>query len=621
MVQRHFALLLLLWLSAATARAVDNAPGTSGELFDQAKVWTVSFTLEPDQWEAMDPKGGGNVFSLMFSGGGPKGPGMPAALASAVLKRGDVNRDQALDRDEIQKLAMALFDRWDLGGAGLVKADRIEDGLATLIDPEGLAQSAFPILLRGGEGSRNGLATALGISFKQVDAEFELAGSAFKDVAVRYKGNGTFLESRGSLKRSLKVDLNKSVKGQKLAGATKLNFHSNVADPSAMNESVAYRLYRDAGVPAPRTAYAKVYLTVPGKYARQYLGLYSIVENVDEHFIVDRFGTKKGAMFKPVTPSLFADLGSDWSKYQQIYDAKTKVSEAQTRRVIDFARLLAHADDAAFAAQLPDYFDIDQLARYMAVTTYLSSLDTILCVGQNDYLYLDPRTNKFQFLPWDLDHAFGEIFGEQDRLARLSIQTPWVGPNRFLRRVYQAEAFKKAYLAHLAEFSRTIFKPERIRAQVDEIAAAIRPAVEAESREKLAKFDAALAGTSIKPASGWFAPKPVKSIKGFVDVRTPEVLAQLQGKSKGEVVKGSGFERSNVRFSRAVVKSLMEKVRRDADGRVSRAEFGAAFAHWFGDCDVDGDGKVTQAELEKAIVKVTPMPVLVPQTKPATAPR
>jgi len=41
----------------------------------------------------------------------------------------------------------------------------------------------------------------------------EFDGQVFKDVAVRYKGNGTFMQSRGSLKRSLKVDLNKYVKG------------------------------------------------------------------------------------------------------------------------------------------------------------------------------------------------------------------------------------------------------------------------------------------------------------------------------------------------------------------------------------------------------------------------
>ena len=55
----------------------------------------------------------------------------------------------------------------------------------------------------------------------------------------------------------MKIDLNEYVKGQKLAGITKLNLHSNVTDASWMNEVLSHRLYRDAGVPAPRTAYAR----------------------------------------------------------------------------------------------------------------------------------------------------------------------------------------------------------------------------------------------------------------------------------------------------------------------------------------------------------------------------
>jgi hypothetical protein len=73
----------------------------------------------------------------------------------------------------------------------------------------------------------------------------------FKDVAVRYKGNGTFMESRASTKRSFKIELNKYVKGQKLKGLTTLNLHCNVTDTSWMNEILSYRLYRDAKVPAP----------------------------------------------------------------------------------------------------------------------------------------------------------------------------------------------------------------------------------------------------------------------------------------------------------------------------------------------------------------------------------
>jgi len=36
-----------------------------------------------------------------------------------------------------------------------------------------------------------------------------------------------------------------------------------------MNEVFVTRLFRDAGVPAPRTAYARVFVTVPGKFAKR----------------------------------------------------------------------------------------------------------------------------------------------------------------------------------------------------------------------------------------------------------------------------------------------------------------------------------------------------------------
>ena len=122
--------------------------------------------------------------------------------------------------------------------------------------------------LQGPEGGRNGIASAFGIVFEYVHADLEFGPHKFKDVGVRYKGNGTFLSSREGIKRSLKFDLNHFVKGQKLAGMSQLNLHNSVRDPSGMNEAIAYRLFREGGVPAPRTAYAKVYVTVPGKYDR-----------------------------------------------------------------------------------------------------------------------------------------------------------------------------------------------------------------------------------------------------------------------------------------------------------------------------------------------------------------
>ena len=171
--------------------------------------------------------------------------------------------------------------------------------------------------LQGPEGSRNGIASAFGFVFDYVHADLEFGTNRFKDVGVRYKGNGTFFSSQQSLKRSLKIDFNQFQKGQKLAGMSQLNLHNSVRDPSFMNEAIAYRLFRDGGVPAPRTAYAKVYITVPGKYDRRYFGLYDLVEDVAKEFVEERFAASKGALLKPVTPNLFAELGDDWKNYNQ----------------------------------------------------------------------------------------------------------------------------------------------------------------------------------------------------------------------------------------------------------------------------------------------------------------
>src|SRR5512140_3657785 len=47
--------------------------------------------------------------------------------------------------------------------------------------------------LQGPPGKRNGLASAMGIEFNTVHAGISIDGRSFTDVAVRYKGNGTYL--------------------------------------------------------------------------------------------------------------------------------------------------------------------------------------------------------------------------------------------------------------------------------------------------------------------------------------------------------------------------------------------------------------------------------------------
>src|SRR4051812_22971146 len=63
-------------------------------------------------------------------------------------------------------------------------------------------------MLQGPEGSRNGAAVSFfGVNFNYVHADVEFGTNQYKDVGVRYKGNGTFLSAREDQKRSFKIDL------------------------------------------------------------------------------------------------------------------------------------------------------------------------------------------------------------------------------------------------------------------------------------------------------------------------------------------------------------------------------------------------------------------------------
>ncbi len=598
--------LLFLGTGALQRISRSAAPGQlvdAGHIYNLTNIWTIHLKFTPEQWETMEPKGGRDLFGGGPPGGRPGGTG-GRSLAPVIMSQADRDRDGRISEREFSNLGQKWFSAWDTNGTGKIDDEQLRAGLNKIRNPAG---GGMATMLLAADGKRNGLSAALGVEFEYVHADLEFEGHLLRDVGVRYKGNGTFMEARDSLKRSLKIDLNKFAKGRHLGGVTMLTLQNNVTDASLMNEVLAYRLYRDAGVPAPRTAYARLFVTVPGKYERKFIGLYSMTEAVDKHFAERQFGSKRGAIFKPVTPSLFTDLGADWAAYNQIYDPKGAVYDEQKKAVMDLSHFVTQADDAAFAAHVGDFIDLPEFARFMAVMVYLTDLDGILGPGQNLFLHLHPKSQQFQFIPWDQDHSWGQFErASQEQRDKLSILHPWQGENPFMERMFKLEAFKKLYLARLEEFSKTIFRPERIARQVDEIAAIIRPAVQEESESKLARFDQAVAG-EILSGSGPFGGGSIKPIKPFTKVRIESVLEQLAGKAQG-LSPGNGFSFGpggsglGGTFSRPLFQSLDA----NKDGSVSRDEFAQGFARLFHLWNTSRSGYLTLAELRAGIEKDLP---------------
>lgn len=395
-------------------------------------------------------------------------------------------------------------------------------------------------LLRNPKASRAGIAGVFGIDLPWSRADVELGGVWFTNAGLRFKGNGTFLSALQSYKRPFKIDLNKQEKKQALAGRAMLNFGNLSADQSCLSDALAYEFFRDAGVPSPRTTFARIFLTIDGKFAERLLGLYVSVENPDAPWADEIFGAKGVALFKPVTHELFADLGGDWKSYDTIYDPKTKTTERQQQRVIEVARLVAHANDADFGKWIGEFFDLAECARFLAVEVMLAHYDGILAQGQNFLLYLDPRSDKFGLIPWDLDHSWGEFpfISTADQRERASVWHPWVGENRFLQRLFAVEDFKKRYQAELERLLNTLFVPERLNRRIDELAAVVRPAIAEESPERLAKFETAVSDQihhGRRDGSPFDPNRPVHQLKRFVATRAQNVREQLAGKTQGVV--------------------------------------------------------------------------------------
>ena len=118
-------------------------------------------------------------------------------------------------------------------------------------------------------------------------------------IGVRYKGNASFNLMRGSLKRNMKIKLDWTNDDQSYKSVETLNLNAGGLDPSKLRDAFSYWLFQQAGVPAPRTTFAELTLTIPGRFEKETLGLFTIVEQVNKSFLNDRFGSKKGLLMKP----------------------------------------------------------------------------------------------------------------------------------------------------------------------------------------------------------------------------------------------------------------------------------------------------------------------------------
>jgi spore coat protein H len=246
----------------------------------------------------------------------------------------------------------------------------------------------------------------------RADVRIEGGGPAlqFRDAGLRYKGNLTFSTSSASAPLFANFKLKFDVHGGKgkWDGEKTFNLHPGVVDTSKMREAVAYAVFRAAGVPAPRTAYAEIFFTVPGNFPSTSGGLFTIIEDVNKTFLERVLPPGNGLLMKPEgLRGGVRSLGDAWTQYAPTLRPDRDATPHEQQRVIEFSKLVSQTDVKVFRARIGEYLDVDQFLRFIAVHGFLVNTDSYLRGGHNFYLYLDPSDGKFRFLPWDQDLSMG----------------------------------------------------------------------------------------------------------------------------------------------------------------------------------------------------------------------
>ncbi len=218
-----------------------------------------------------------------------------------------------------------------------------------------------------------------------------------EEVGVRLRGN----TSRGAAKKSIKVSFNSYRPGRKFYGIEKMNINGEHNDPTIMRSKLCWDLYDRIGVPASRSNHIALYVN------GDYLGLYINVEHIDEEYVQKRFEDGRGNLYKCLWPADLTYKGSNPSLYKDgPYERKTNKGGSYAD-LANFITVLNNTPANDFQCEIEQVFDVDNYLKVVALDILTGNWDGPIVNKNNFYLYNDPLTGRFSYIPYDLDNTFG----------------------------------------------------------------------------------------------------------------------------------------------------------------------------------------------------------------------
>ena len=312
-----------------------------------------------------------------------------------------------------------------------------------------------------------------------IPATLTFDGISFSNIGMRLKGNSSLLNSWQSGVEKLPFRLNADgledevpeARDQTFFGFPNLNLTNNSQDASFLRAKVVGDLFREAGIPAARTAFVRVFFD-RGEGAH-YLGLYTLVEVPDEPMLDAQFGSEDGNLYKP------NGTGARWTQFlADSFPKKTNQSDEDWTDVQDAIAVLneSRTSAAAWRSRLEARVAVPSFLRWLALNTIIGNTDTYGGFSPHNYwVYGSPRhRDRLFFIPWDHDLAMngsglgggatggGLVGGGGLDLFHNSVNAQWP----LIRYLLDDPVYRAAYRSQVEELLNTVFEPARVSARI-----------------------------------------------------------------------------------------------------------------------------------------------------------
>ncbi|MCY1059407.1 CotH kinase family protein [Nannocystis sp. SCPEA4] len=425
-----------------TSSTTEGEPAPAGEpdyeqAFPQDRVARLDITIAPADWQAMlaDMTDMAGEFG---TGMGP-GPGMEMPMPDPSACEG-----------------LAAGDACEAEFMGQMITGSCTDFMGTLVClPEGLP----------GPGMGGGGGTDL-LSRTPIYVECEVASGEgrWKHVGIRFKGNSSLAMSwsQGVYKLPLRLNFDKfeddypEIENQRFYGFESLSLSNGSMDGSLLRDKLGTDLFADAGIPAPATAFYRIF--IDHGEGPQYFGLYTGIElPEDESFLDRRFGGHDGNLYKPDGAAARWDVWDPETLGKENNEEAADYGDAQAL----FDALHADRDDAAaWRDGLAARVDVDGFLHWLALNAVIEDWDVYGRMSHNYYMYADPADGaRFQWIPWDHTFAFNTggqgIGGQAVSLAMDEIGEEWP----LIRFLLDDPVYRERYLQFVEQAAASEYTP------------------------------------------------------------------------------------------------------------------------------------------------------------------